>query len=121
MSRENEGMLLVGDNGKILCGFEGDHPQLIPEAKMKEFKEPAKTLPRSPGHYREWLDACKGGPPPAANFEFESTVVEALLLGNIAVRAGKKLEWDSAALKITNDAEAQKLVEDSYREGFGIG
>ena len=47
-------------------------------------------------------------------------MVEALLLGNIAVRAGKKLEWDSAALKITNDAEAGKLVEDSYREGYGI-
>ena len=120
MSRENEGMLLLGDNGKILCGFDGDHPQLIPEAKMKDFKEPAKTLPRSPGLYREWLDACKGGAPAAANFEFESTVDEALLLGNIAVRAGKKLEWDSAALKITNDAEAGKLVEDSYREGYGI-
>ena len=120
MSRENAGMLLVGDSGKILCGFEGDHPQLIPEAKMKEFKEPPKTLPRSAGFYREWLDACKGGPAPSASFEFESTVVEALLLGNIAVRTGKKLEWSSADLKITNDAAAEKLVEDSYREGFGI-
>ena len=57
---EDEGLLFIGDTGKILCRFSGGHPRLIPEAKMKAFQPPPKTLPRSPGNEREWLDACKG-------------------------------------------------------------
>ena len=56
-----EGLLFVGDKGKILCGFNGAKPRLIPDAKMKAFQPPPKTLPRSPGNEREWLDAAKGG------------------------------------------------------------
>jgi predicted dehydrogenase len=56
------GALFIGDKGKILGG------RLIPEARMKEYKKPPKTLPRSPGHHREWIDACKGGKPAGSNF-----------------------------------------------------
>jgi predicted dehydrogenase len=96
-----EGMLYVGDKGKILCGFEGAHPRLIPDSRMKEFTPPPDDLPVSPGAYQEWLGAIHGGPMPGANYEFEQPVVEALLLGCIAVRASDKLYWDAANKRIT--------------------
>ena len=65
-------MLFIGDKGKILCTFNGGNPQIIPQSKMDAYKQPPKTLPRSPGNEREWLDACKGGKTkPGGNFEFE--------------------------------------------------
>ncbi len=112
---EDEGLLFIGDHGTILCGFSGGNPRLIPEAKMREFQPPPKTLPRSIGHYREWIEACKGGPPAAASFQFEDAVAETLLLGNVAVRSGEMLRWDSANLKVTNSAAAQELVYSKYR------
>jgi predicted dehydrogenase len=102
---DGEGMLIVGDAGKILCGFEGEHPRLIPSSRARAFVPPLDNLPKSPGAYREWLDAIRGGPPPRARYEFEQPVVEALLLGCIAVRTGTKLEWDSVNKRITSLAE----------------
>jgi predicted dehydrogenase len=112
---DNEGLLFIGDSGKILCGFNGEKPQLIPAAKMKAFRPPPDTLPRSPGHYREFILACKGGAKPAANFEFSAPVVETLLLGNIAARTGKLLHWDAANFTIRNQPEAQQYVNPPYR------
>src|SRR5467141_3277462 len=121
-SEENdEGLLFVGDRGKILCAFNGARPKLIPEAKMNTFKQPPKTLPRSPGNEREWLDACKGGKvKPGGNFEFSGMVTETLLLGNVAVRAGQKLNWDRPNLKVLNSEAAQKLVAPERRKGWEL-
>jgi hypothetical protein len=116
----HEGMLLIGERGKLLCGFEGQHARLLPESRMKNFTPPPKTLPRSIGHYREWIEAAKGGKEqPEANFEFEAGIVEALLLGNVALRMGEKLRWDSANLKVTNVASAEPLVKPGYRGDWG--
>jgi len=119
---DKEGLMFVGDRGTILCGFTGENPRLIPDAKMKSFQQPAKTLPRSPGNEREWLDACKGGKvKPGANFEFSGVVTEALLLGNLALRnAGRKLHWDGPGLKITNLPEATTLLHCQYRAGWEL-
>ena len=86
---------------------------------MWVFVPPPKTLPRSIGHYREWIEAMKGGPPPAANFEFEGPIAEALLLGNVALRTGEKLRWDSANLKVTNVDAALPLINPGYRGEWG--
>ena len=102
---DGEGMLYVGEKGKILCGFEGENPRLIPASRMQAFTPPPDTLPKSPGAYREWLNAIRGGPAPRANYIFEQAVVEALLLGCIAVRASSKLWWDSQAKRITRLAQ----------------
>jgi predicted dehydrogenase len=118
---EDEGLLFVGDRGKILCAFNGAHPKLIPESKMASFQPPPKTLPRSPGNEREWLDACKGGKiKPGGNFEFEGLVTETLLLGNVAARTGQKLHWDRASLKVTNNDAAQKFVRPERRSGWEL-
>jgi predicted dehydrogenase len=108
MSNEDgEGLLFVGDHGKILCGFEGENPKLIPDSRMDAFQRPPDDLPKSPGTYREWLTAIRGGEQPRANFEFEQKVVEAVLLGSIAVRESTKLQWDPANMRVTGLAESR--------------
>jgi predicted dehydrogenase len=119
-TEDNEGMLFIGDRGKILCRFNGARPRLIPEEKMKAYKQPAKTLPRSPGNEREWLDACKGSKTkPGGNFEFEGMVTETLLLGNVAIRSGEKLSWDRTNMKVSLDS-AQKFVRPERRSGWEL-
>jgi len=118
---EEEGLLFVGDSGKILCGFNGARPKLIPQSKMDSYKQPPKTLPRSPGNEREWIDACKGGKvKPGGNFEFEDLVTETLLLGNVAVLTGEKLTWDRANLKVNNSDLGQKYIRPERRKGWEL-
>lgn len=118
---EGEGLLFVGDKGTIICDFSGGDPKIIPESKMKAYKQPPKTLPRSPGNEREWLDACKGGKTkPGANFEFSGVVTETLLLGCVAERTGKKLVWDRPSLKIVNEPSAQAFVHPECRQGWTL-
>lgn len=113
---EDEGLLFIGDHGTIMCGFNGQNPHLIPDSKMRSFEPPPKTLPRSNGHYKEWIEACKGGPQAAANFEFEAPVVEAVLLGNVALRSKSRLiRWDRSHMRVTNDSDAQQFVNAKYR------
>jgi predicted dehydrogenase len=117
---EDEGLLFVGDRGKILCTFNGGNPKIIPQAKMDSFKPPPKTLPRSPGNEREWLDACKGSKvKPGGNFEFEGLVTETLLLGNVASRLGQKLTWDRTTLAVNSDV-AQKWVKPERRKEWDL-
>ncbi|HTM36162.1 MAG TPA: Gfo/Idh/MocA family oxidoreductase [Terriglobales bacterium] len=117
----DEGLLFIGDRGKIFCSFNGGHPRLIPEEKMKNYKLPPKTLPRSPGNEREWLDACKGGKnKPGGNFEFSGMVTETLLLGNVATLVGGRLEWDRSNLKAVNSESAQRLVRPERRAGWEL-
>jgi predicted dehydrogenase len=120
---DDEGLLFVGDAGKILCGFNGAHPKLIPQARMDSFKPPPKTLPRSPGNEREWLDACKGSKvKPGGNFEFEGVVSETLLLGNVAVRSGERLKWDRVELTAGNAGPdfARKYISPERRSGWEL-
>ncbi len=117
---DEEGLLFVGDRGKILCGFNGAKPKLIPQSKMDAYKQPPKTLPRSPGNEREWLNACKDDKTkPGGNFEFEGIVTESLLLGNVAALTGEKLGWDRANMKASLEA-AQKYVRPERRAGWEL-
>jgi predicted dehydrogenase len=116
----NEGLLFVGDNGKILSGFAGENPRLIPDSKMQAYKQPPGTIPRSIGHHEEWLSACKGGQPAGANFEFSGMVTRTLLLGNVAIRVRKKLYWDGPNMKITNISEANDFLHRQYRQGWQL-
>ena len=118
---EAEGLLFIGDRGTILCSFNGANPRLIPATRMKSFREPPKTLPRSIGHDREWIEAAKGAKvKPGADFGFSSVVTESLLLGNVALRTGERLLWDRPSLRITNSESAQKLIRTPYRSGWTL-
>ena len=117
------GQLFIGDKATILAGVYADGVRIIPEAKFKELKSslPAKTIPRSPGHYQEWIRACKGGEPAGANFaDYAGPLTEMVLLGNLAVRTGKKVVWDSEQMKVTNVPEANKYVAREYRKGWTL-
>ncbi|MGC2474179.1 MAG: Gfo/Idh/MocA family oxidoreductase [Candidatus Sulfotelmatobacter sp.] len=118
---EDEGLLFIGASGKILCGFNGRGPELIPQSRMDAYKQPPKTLPRSPGNEREWLDACKAGKgKTGGNFEFEGMVTETLLLGNVAVCTGEKFGWDRATMKANNSDLGQKYIRPERRAGWEL-
>jgi predicted dehydrogenase len=114
------GLLFIGDKGKLLCGFNGDSPRLIPESRMKDYQPPPKTLPRSIGHKEEWIRACKGGEPAGANFEVASVVAETLAVGNAALWARELVCWDGPNLKITNLAGENPFVRRAYRNGWSL-
>jgi predicted dehydrogenase len=115
-----DGLLFVGDRGKMLVsGWGGHSPRLIPQTKMKAYKRPPKTLARSLGHHQEWIKAAKQGTPTESDFAFAGPLTEAVLLGMVSVRMhGAKLHWDSEAGRITNLAQAHKYLHYDYREGW---
>ena len=105
----------IGDRG-ILMGH-----RLVPEAKMKAYGRPPRVLPRSPGHDREWISACRGGAPAGSDFvKHSGALTEMCLLGNVALRAGKKIEWDGAKMKVTNDEAANRYLHREYRKGWSL-
>lgn len=118
-----DGIIFVGDKGKILVtGWGGEHPRLIPDSRDKEYKRPPKTLPRSVGHRQEWINACKTGSPTRSNFaDFAGPLTEAVLLGSVCIHnGGDKLVWDSESMKITNDPDANKLLNYEHKPGWTV-
>ncbi len=117
-----DGIIFVGDKGKMLVtGWGGEHPRLLPESRDKEYKRPPKTLPRSIGHHKEWLEACKGNGTTRSNFDFAGPLTEAVLLGSVCIHnGGQKLVWDSQNLKVTNDPDANKFLHYEYRKGWSL-
>jgi hypothetical protein len=113
--------LYIGEKGKIL-----GH-RLLPESRSKEYGKPPRVLPRSPGHHKEWINACKGGEPAGSNFDLSGPLTEVVLLGNVAVRMGQqlyekgmKLYYDGPNMKVTNLPEANKYIRSEYREGWSL-
>lgn len=111
------GLMFVGDRGLLLNGFSGG-PQLLigPEG----FTPPPKTMSRTEGHYAEWINAAKGGRPASCEFGFAALLTETALLGALAQRTGRYLQWDSRQCKITNDPEANALIAQPYRKGWSL-
>jgi predicted dehydrogenase len=111
----DDGILYVGEKGMVL-NFD-----LIPESRMKSFNRPAPTLPRSPGHQQEWLNAAKGGEPAGSNFvDHAAHLTEVVLLGNVAIRTNSKLTWDPQAMKFTNAPEADAFLNPPRRAGWNL-
>jgi hypothetical protein len=117
-----DGVIFVGDKGKLYVeGWGGRRPRLIPQKRHDEYQRPPKTLPRSVGHYKEWIAACKGGPAARSNFDVAGPLTEAVLLGTVCVRVGgQKLIWDSEKLKVTNLPEANPYIHYEYRKGWSL-
>ena len=111
------GILFKGTEGALLCDSTGNNPRLIPESKMNSYKKPPKTVERSIGHYEEWVEACKGGKPAGVEFGYGGMLTEIVLLGNLAIRTGKKLSWDG---ENTNDENANKLLREPYQNGWEL-
>jgi len=114
---KDDGLLFVGEKGTILSGFAGG-PRIV--IGQKDFTPPAKTLARSIGHYQEWINAAKGGPAANCEFGFAGLLAETALLGVVAIRTQKYLEWDAEAMRITNEPDANQFVQGMYRAGWSL-
>lgn len=113
------GSLFIGEKGMMTTGCYGERTRLVPAAKMQDYKMPAQLLTRSPGHYRDWIRAAKGGEQACSNFGVASPFVQWMLLGVIAMKyPNQKLEWDARNMKITNMAEANKWLKPVIRKGW---
>jgi predicted dehydrogenase len=118
---EDNGSLLIGEKGKLyLGGAYGEQYQLLPEKEFAEYKPPEPTIRNSPGHHAEWILACKTGSPTGSHFGYAGPLTELILLGEVAYRAGKKIAWDSAAMKATNCPEAEPFIRPAYRAGWSL-
>ena len=112
------GVLVIGDKGKLFAP--GDYCEnghkLLAGAEEKDFE-----IEASPGHFAEWVRAIRGGKPAKSNFiDYAGPLTETILLGNLAVWAGKKVEWDAKTMTPTNAPEAMPLVKYDYREGYTL-
>ena len=119
-SLPGRGVLFVGDKGRMLCDGAGGPCRLLPYERTREYQKPEKTLPRSKGHHRDWLDACKGGEPASSNFGYGAKLAELILLGIVSLRAGKKIFWDAANMKARGLAAADPFLKEEYRKGWEI-
>jgi hypothetical protein len=116
-----EGLLLVGDGGKILAGFTGGEPRLLPKARMAAFAAPPETLPRPIDELSQWVRACRGEQPADASFESVAAMTETILVGTIALRVDRKLRWDGAGGRFLDASDADALVRrPAYREGWAV-
>jgi predicted dehydrogenase len=116
--RDINGSLLIGDKGMLTTGCYGERTRLVPASRMLEYKLPAQLLTRSPGHYRDWIRAAKGGDPACSNFSVAAPFVQWMLLGVIAMKFEGKLEWDAAKGQFSNNREANQYLKPRFRKGW---
>jgi predicted dehydrogenase len=118
-SLPDNGVLYIGTKGSMFHSSHGGMPQLLPRELHDDAAKVPTTMARSPGHYEEWVAACKGGPRPVSNFDYSGPLTEIVLLGVLALRApGRRLEWDGASLRLTNAPELNRFIHTEYRNGW---
>jgi Oxidoreductase family, NAD-binding Rossmann fold len=112
------GSLFIGDKGMITCGTYGEYARLIPIDNMKDYRFPPEILTRSPGHYHDWIRACKGGEQACSNFSVSGPFTEWIAMAVVSLRVEGKIEWDSKKMRITNNADANKYLRPFVRKGW---
>jgi predicted dehydrogenase len=117
----SRGVMFVGEKGVIQCDGAGGAPRLFPNELRNSYKAPEKTLRRSNGHHRDWLDAIKGGAAASSNFSEAARLTEITLLGVLSLRlGGKRILWDSEGMKAKGMPEADALIQGTYRKGWEL-
>ena len=112
------GVMFVGSEGQMFADY--GRYRLFPAEKFQGFQPPEPTIPASIGHHSEWIKACKEGSPTTCNFDYSGALTESVLLGNVAYRTGRPLDWDAANLKATNCPAADKYIRKEYRPGWEV-
>jgi hypothetical protein len=111
------GVLFEGDKGSLLADY--GKWQLLPDEFARGFTPPPQTIPKSIGHHREWTEAVRSGGNTTCNFDYSGLLAEAVLLGNVAYRAGREITWDSTKGR-TNTADADVFLRKQYRKGWEL-
>lgn len=115
------GCVIIGDKGYLFTPDDyGSRYELLPADRYEGYQKPPQTLPRSPGHYTEWLRAIRGGEPAMSNFDYASALTEFALLGNLAVLVGEPIYWDSKAMRAINCPKADYFINTPYRKGWKL-
>ncbi len=126
--KADRGSLVIGSKGTLFTrswhGGQTDKDMflLLPRKEFEHYQPPAPTLPRAPeqSYHKEWIAACKGGPMCLSNFGYASALTESLLLGNVALRTGRKIEWDAANMQAKGCPEADQFIRPHYRTGWTL-
>jgi hypothetical protein len=113
------GALFIGTQGRMLLADYGKHV-LLPEKTFADFKRPEQSIAKSIGHHAEWVRACKTGEATTCPFSYSGLLTESNHLGNVAYRVGKRIEWDTKALKVTNVSAADQFIGREYRKGWTL-
>lgn len=119
-SLPRRGVLFVGDKGVMVCGGAGGSATVFPESLAGKIDKPKPSIRRSNGHHRDWIDAIKGGPAASSNFEYGAVLTEITLLGVAALRLGKRIEWDSKNMAVTNMDGWEPMIRGDYRDGWKL-
>jgi predicted dehydrogenase len=116
------GAILIGEAGGIMHGSHGaGGARIIPDKKMRDYKQPARKIPRVRGHHADWLDAIREGRQAGSSFDYGGQLTELALLGLIAIRfLGRKLQWDAEKMQFPNCAEANRYLNPPYRTGWTL-
>ena len=112
------GVYFVGDRGSLFADY-GSY-KLFPEEQFADFKPPEPTIPDSIGHHAEWIQACKTGGTTTCDFDYSGPLSETVLLGTVAYRIGRPLEWNAIDLTATNAPEAATLIQQPSRKGWEL-
>ena len=113
-------LILIGDKGKFLFNRNSQKWKTTPEDLIQD-TNPDKTIPRVKNEDQEWIDAIRGvGSEPLSGFAYSGPFTETVLLGNLAVRIGKRIEWDGPNLRATNTTEAASIIKREYRKGWEV-
>lgn len=118
LSSSGMNTLFIGNDGMLLTGF--NKHQLLPEEKFADFARPEKSIPRSPGFYKEWFAAIKGGEPATCDFDYSGPLSETVLLANTAYRAGSGFDWDAESLSTGGNKKADALIRTEFRKGWEV-
>ncbi len=119
----DNGCLFIGDKGNMLGTSHGGFCRIVPEARMRAFPRPKRTLPRSPGHYTEWIEAARGASRvvPGSNFSYSGPMTATILLGNVALFfPGQELAWDAKARRFSNNDKANTYLDYEHRKGWEL-
>jgi hypothetical protein len=116
------GAYVFGDQGTIMYGSHGaGGVRIIPEAKMREYQVPEKTIPRTRGHQQDWLEAIRAGGKAGSDVAYGGPLTEIAMLGVIALKLpGTKLQWDPDQMRFTNNDGANQYVNPPYRSGWSL-
>ena len=115
------GVLYVGSKGKLLHGTYAQNPRLLPKKFAESTPKPAEKFKRiTTSHEMNWIEAIKGKGEATSPFSYAARLTEVMLLGVVALNAGKKIQYDGANMKIPNAPQAEQFLKRQYRQGWSL-